>query len=77
MIEVAYTALEFLTRFTQSERAALRSAASGDTTLADFLMQMECAHEIVNTDATTVAGMDYLVAAGHLTRSRADEILGG
>lgn len=77
MIEVAYTALQFLTRFTSAERATLRSAASSDSTLADFLMQLECAHEIVNTEATTTAGMDYLVAQGHLTRTRADEILGG
>lgn len=77
MIEVAYTALEYLTRFTVAERAALRASAVSDAVLADFLMQLECAHEVLNTNATTQAGMDYLVAQGLLTRSRADEILGG
>jgi len=77
MIEVAYTSLEFLRRFTSGERAALRTAAASDASLADFLMQLECAHEIVNTEQTTTDGMDYLVAIGQLTRGRADEILGG
>lgn len=77
MIEVAYTALEYLRRFTAQERATLRSEAVSDPTLADFLMQLECAHEIVNTEQTTQDGMAYLVAHGHLTQARADEILGG
>ena len=77
MIEVACTSLEFLRRFTAGERAALRTAAASDATLADFLMQLECASEIVNTEDTTQAGMSYLVASGNLTQARADEILGG
>lgn len=77
MIEVAYTSLEFLRRFTAGERAALRTAAASDSTLADFLMQLECAHEIVNTEHTTLDGMAYLVALGHLTQARSEEILGG
>lgn len=77
MIEVAYTALEYLRRFTANERDSLRTAAASDAVLADFLMQLECAHEIVNTEQTTQDGMAYLVAQGHLTQARADEILGG
>lgn len=77
MIEVAYGSLEFLNRFTAAERASIRSAAISDSNLADFLMLLECAVEVVNTNPATTAGMDYLVAQGLLTRARADEILGG
>jgi hypothetical protein len=77
MIEVAYSSFEFLQRFTSAERAAIRLEAATDEDLADFLMLLECAMEVVNTDATTINGMDYLVALALLTRARADEILGG
>jgi hypothetical protein len=77
MIEVAYGSFEFLNRFTAAERAAIRLEAQTDDDLADFLMLLECAVEVVNTDPKTTAGMDYLVALALLTRARADEILGG
>jgi hypothetical protein len=77
MIEVAYGSLEFLNRFTAAERAAIRLEAQTDDDLADFMMLLECAVEVVNTDATTTNGMDYLVSLALLTRARADEILGG
>jgi hypothetical protein len=77
MIEVAYTSYEFLNRFTAAERAALRAAAETDSTVADFQELAVAANEIINTDPVTVAGMDYLVAQGHLTESRKLEILGG
>ena len=34
------------------------------------------AQEILNTDAATIQGMDYLVGAGLLTQERADAIMG-
>lgn len=77
MIEIAYTSFEFLNRFTPAERADIRAEATTDADLADFLMMLECAQEILNNEATTTAGMDYLVSLGLLTRARADEILGG
>ncbi len=77
MIEVAYGSLEFLNRFTAAERASIRTAAQTDDDLADFLMLLECAVEVVNTEATTTGGIDYIVSLGLLTRARADEILDG
>lgn len=77
MIEVAYTSYEFLNRFTASERASLRAAASSDVTVADFLELAVAANEIINTDPVTIAGMDYLVAQGLMTEARKLEILGG
>lgn len=77
MIEVAYTSYEFLNRLTAAERAALRAAAETDPTVADFQELAVAANEIINTDPVTIAGMNYLVAQGHLTESRKLEILGG
>jgi hypothetical protein len=77
MIEIAYSSFDFLKRFTSAERAAIRAEAETDDDLADFLMLLECAVEVVNTETTTTDGMDYIVSLALLTRARADEILGG
>lgn len=77
MIEIAYTSYEFLSRFTAAERASFRIAAQTDAVVADFAQLAGAAQEVLNNDPVTVAGMDYLVSVGLLTRARADEILGG
>jgi hypothetical protein len=77
MIEITYTSFEFFQRFTPAERASFRAAAQTDAMVADFAQLAGAAQEILNNDPTTVAGMDYLVSVGLLTRARADEILGG
>lgn len=77
MIPQAWTSYEFLLRFTVGERAAFRIAAETDQQVADFIQLSSAAQEIFNNDPVTVAGMDYLVSVGLLTRQRADEILGG
>jgi len=77
MIEISYTSFEFLNRFTPAERASFRAAAQTDDIVADFAQLAGAAQEIINTDPITIAGMDYLVSSGLLTRERADEILGG
>jgi hypothetical protein len=76
MEEQAWTSYEFLLRFTDVERAGIRAAAQSDSAVADFLMLAQAAQEIINTDAATIQGMDYLVTAGLLTQARADEIIG-
>jgi hypothetical protein len=77
MIEVCYSSFEFLNRFTPAERASFRAAAQTDAAIADFSQLATAAQEVLNNDPVTVAGMDYLVSVGLLTRARADEILGG
>lgn len=77
MIELAYTSIEFLNRFTAVERTAFRALAATDDLTADYLNLVTAATEVLNTDPEVVVGMDYLVAIGFLTRQRADEILGG
>lgn len=73
----SWTAYQFLLRFTPAERASFRAAGATDPNVADFQELAQAAQEIVADDPMTVAGMDYLVAQGLLTRARADEILGG
>jgi hypothetical protein len=76
MIEQAWTAYEFLNRFTAVERAVIRNAGQTDSTVADWLQLAASAQEIINTDSATIQGMDYLVSAGLLTQERADAIMG-
>ena len=77
MIELVYTSIEFLNRFTAAERSAFRALAATDDNAADYLNLVTAATEVLNTDPEVVVGMNYLVAIGFLTRQRADEILGG
>jgi hypothetical protein len=77
MIELVFTSIEFLNRFTAAERSAFRTLATTDDNAADYLNLVTAATEVLNTDPEVVVGMDYLVAIGFLTRQRADEILGG
>lgn len=70
-----WTAYEFLNRFTAQERAALRAAAKTDDAVADLLLLVQAAQEVVSNDPVTVGGMDYLVAFGLITEERKTEIL--
>ncbi len=72
---VIWTSYEFLSRFTPTERAAIRTGSMSDPVLADFLMMSQAAQEVVSDDPVTVAGMNYLVSVGVLTESRKNEIL--
>lgn len=75
----SWSPLEFLERFTQSERIAIRQAAAGNTPeamqLADWLDLLRASMSVVSDDARTIAGMQALVDAGLLTAGRRDEIL--
>mgnify|MGYP003335960182 FL=1 len=44
--------------------------------VADFIQLCGAASEIEANHPMTIAGMAYLVAQGHLTQARADEVLG-
>lgn len=74
-IEVSWSSYQFLLRFTNQERTSIRTAAASDDAVADFQQLAGAAHQIVNTDPITIAGMDYLVSVGILTQARRDEIL--
>ena len=72
----AWTAYQFLLRFTAEERAAFRAAALTDPLVADFQQLAQAAQEVINTDPMTIAGMSYLVSVNLLTEQRKNEILG-
>jgi hypothetical protein len=71
-----WTAYEFLTRFTQQERANLREAAKTDPLVADFSQLLGAAQEVISDDPVTLQAMDYLVYAGYITNQRRSEIMG-
>lgn len=70
-----WTSYEFLRRFTVDERAAIRTASASDGAVADMLMFLQTATEVVGDDLTTSVGMDYLVHLGILTEARKNELL--
>ena len=47
-----------------------------DGKVADFMQLCGAASEVEANHPMTVAGLAYLVAEGHLTQARADEVLG-
>jgi hypothetical protein len=70
-----WTAYEFLTRFTQQERATLRAAGQTDPLVADFSQLLGAAQEVISDDPVTIQAMDYLVYAGYITNERRSEIM--
>lgn len=70
-----WTSYEFLRRFTPSEREAIRTAALSDSAVADLLMFLQTATEVVSDDLTTSVGMDYLVHLGIISEARKLELL--
>ena len=71
-----YTALEFLSRFTEAELNSVEIAREADSVVRDFYRSALAAQEVVSDDPRTVAGMGYLVSINLLTANRAAQILG-
>lgn len=71
----AWTSYEFIRKFTPSERDAIRTASLSDGAVADLLMFLQTATEVVADDTTTDVGMAYLVHLGILTEARKTELL--
>ena len=70
-----WTPYEFLRRFSSGERNAIRVASVNDGAVADLMMFLQTATEVVSDDTTTQVGMDYLVHLGILTPARRAEIM--
>ncbi|HWX48114.1 MAG TPA: hypothetical protein VNZ61_08680 [Roseomonas sp.] len=73
--------LEFRKRWTAEEKARITLAAhqalsNGDAALRIFIDDIGSAGYVFLGDPDLLAGFDIVVAAGLLTRERADEILG-
>lgn len=69
------TKLEYLRRFTQAERIAIRTVAASNPVLDDYMQLLELATEINTADPDTVAAVHMLEAAGLIAAGRAGEIL--
>ncbi len=72
-----WTKLEYLRRFTQDERIAIRTAAKQVPALEDYLQLMELATEVRSDDPDVMGALQMLEAAGLIGAGRAQEILNG
>ena len=68
------TKREYLGRFTQAERVAIRTAAKSSVELEDYLALLEISEEIDLDDEDLIAGLTTLEAAGLIAEGRAAEI---
>ena len=69
------TKLAFKQRMTAAERIAIRTAASTDPIVFDFMDLVDSATYIDLARQDTQDGVNYLEAQGHLAAGRANEIL--
>lgn len=71
--EVQLTKLQFLRRFTASERVAIR--ASSNPIIIDFMSLLDLALDVRLDDPDTIAGVNYLETLELIGAGRAAEIL--
>jgi hypothetical protein len=68
--------IDLLQRFTQDERAAIRTAAKSNATIEDYLSMLAAAQGDVDlTHPLTVAGVQQLESAGLIAVGRSAQIL--
>jgi len=77
IVAMTWTKLEYLRRFTQDERIAIRTAAKSVPALEDYLQLLELASEVRSDDPDIVAALAMLEGAGLIGAGRAQEILNG
>lgn len=68
-------ASDFLLRFTEDERAAMRAIALDVPQFADYLMQLQTVRYVDLLDNLVPAAMDALIGAGVIDSSRKTQIL--
>lgn len=67
--------LDFLGRFTVTERIGIRNTAKTDAVVEDFMDLLNKAEHVDLASANTIAGLGYLVSIGLITAARRDAIL--
>ncbi len=72
-----WTKLEYLRRFTQDERIAIRAAAKQSPVLEDYLQLLELASEVKSDDPDIVAALNMLESVGLIDTGRAQGIING
>lgn len=70
------TKLEFLTRFTPTERVNIRSSQATDLIIDDFMKMLEISQEVDLRNPMVEQGLNYLVYKNLLTSDRVSKILG-
>ena len=76
IVAVTWTKLEYLRRFTQDERIAIRAAAKTSPQLEDYLLLLELAEDVRSNDPDIIAALTMLESVGLIGDGRAAEILG-
>lgn len=77
VVAMVWTKLEYLRRFTQAERIAIRGVAKMVPELDDYLQLLELADEVRSDDPDIVGALAMLEGAGLIGAGRAGEILNG
>ena len=77
VVAMTWTKLEYLRRFTQDERIAIRTAAKQVPALEDYVALLELASEVRSDDPDIIAALQMLEGAGLIAAGRAQEILNG
>ena len=77
VVAMTWTKLEYLRRFTQDERIAIRTAAKQVPALDDYLELLALATEVRSDDPDIVGALTMLEGAGLIGAGRAQEILNG
>jgi hypothetical protein len=72
-----WSRIEFLRKFTPTERITIRTVAKQNAQLDDFMFLLEAAQEVHSDNADVLAGLSMLEAAGLIGKGRAAEILNG
>lgn len=72
-----WTPVDFLRRFTPSERIGARAARKTDPILDDFYALLEQSPAIFSDDPDVAMGLGYMAHQGLLTVERMTEILNG
>jgi len=77
VVAMIRTKLEYLRRFTQEERIAIRTAAKSSAALDDYMQLMELAEEVRSDDPDVASALAMLEGVGLIGAGRAQEILNG
>lgn len=77
VVAMTWTKLEYLRRFDQDERIAIRDAAKVSPKLEDYMELLALATEVRSDDPDIVAALTMLEGASLIAPGRAQEILNG
>ena len=77
IVAMTWTKLEYLRRFTQGERIAIRGAAKASPELEDYMELLSEATEVRSNDPDIISALTMLEAVGLIGSGRAQEILNG